>query len=105
MSDLHWSEVTESAPQVPQGPAEETLPDKQSAEELKKTAPPPQSNPDPDFEQPQVADTARHRHPLVLGNRASQPAPTRPTSIRSRSSRTPTPSSAAISAERLQGGG
>ena len=57
MSDLHWSEVTESAPQVPQGPAEETLPDKQSAEELKKTAPPPQSNPDPDFEQPQVADS------------------------------------------------
>jgi len=57
MSDLHWSEVTESAPQVPQGPAEETLPDKQSAEEFKKTAPPPQSNPDPDFEQPQVADS------------------------------------------------
>jgi len=57
MSDLHWSEVTESAPQVPQGPAEETLPDKQSAEESKKTAPPPQSNPDPDFEQPQVADS------------------------------------------------
>jgi hypothetical protein len=41
VSDLHWSEVTESAPQVPQGPAEETLPDmqNQSAEELKKNGP------------------------------------------------------------------
>jgi hypothetical protein len=66
MSDFHEAEVTLSAPQVPQGPAGEMLPDQQnqSADGFKNTAPPPQSNRDPISSNPRSLTTlwagARH---------------------------------------------
>ena len=60
MLDFLWSGVSKSAPQVPQPSAEEVLPveSKQSAEGSFHTDPPPQSNPDADCEQPQVAENS-----------------------------------------------
>jgi hypothetical protein len=73
MLDCLWSGVSKSAPQVPQAPAETARPravleDKNhSAEGLEKTAPPPQSNPDPVFAQPQVSDTLLATRPSCAG--------------------------------------
>jgi transposase InsO family protein len=60
MLDFLWSGSTKSAAQVPTGPPQEALAEekKPSTAESENTAPPPQSKPNQDFEQAQVADTA-----------------------------------------------